>query len=353
MAHFSFLLALAVNGLVISDGHDQPKIEMPQLIEEYLMDPFLTEPTAELSDKCKSFLLQTLFEQRMESLAAANGSEDAMLLSEIEILKSEGFSDSELKRAKQQFIHQMDCFTDKIPSAALLFPEAPAVMAACRNCVEKMQLADLSLHLAAFLNEDPYALRFVYPTLLKNREFDQEAHWLGIYPEPLHSGRFFEGTQDMAWRFVDNPIDGEPLFFINSPSGHIEPFYQLPLDEKEQKLIHELIKTIAEKNVWGLLFKKKEVEKLGKRVNHVHPMRFMGHILADHKLRKWLKDIRHSVFKWDHFIDGFADRMKEEHAKNNLVHYVPGMAHLLHADPNHIMSYIENRDYAGLVKSFL
>jgi hypothetical protein len=315
---------------------------MPQLVEEYLMDPWLNEPSAELSDKCKSFLLQTLFEQHMESLAAAaNGSEEAMLQREIEVLKSEGFTDSELKRAKQQFFHQMDYFSENTPSAALIFPEAPAVMAACRNCVEKMQLADLSLHLAAFLNEEPYALRFVYPTRLKNREFKQEAQW------------FFEGTQDMAFCFVGNPIDGEPLFFINTPPGHIELFYQLPLDEKEQKLIYELIKTIAEKNVWGLLFKKKEVEKLGKRVNHVHPMRFMGHILADPKLRKWLKDIRHSVFKWDHFIDGFADRMKEEHANNNLVHYVPGMAHLLHADPNQMMAYIENRDYAGLVKSFL
>jgi hypothetical protein len=113
------------------------------------------------------------------------------------------------------------------------------------------------------------------------------------------------------------------------------------------------MKTIGEKNVWGLLFKKKEVEKLGKRVNHVHPMRFISFILADEKMKKWLRAVRHSSFKWDHFIDGFSDRMKEEHAKNNVTHYISGMAHQLNADPNLITSYIEDRDYEGLVKALL
>lgn len=170
------------------------------------------------------------------------------------------------------------------------------------------------------------------------------------YSEHTHS----EHTHsEHNWVF-DTRTDDIQFCLVNSSSSSVSLFYDLPLDEKSQKLIHELIKTIAEKNIWGLLFKKKELEKIGKKIDdRVHPMRFMGHILGDPKLRKWLKEIKNSSFKWDHFIDGFANRMKEEAARNNLLPYVAGMAHHLHVDQARILSYIHSKDYEGLVKALM
>jgi hypothetical protein len=332
MGRYSFFLALTIT-LAFSGPLASDSIEQLTLIEEYLDDPSPQPHSHELYNRCTSFLLQKLFQQRMESLSQLDiGSEEFLLLSQIEALKSTGFSEEEFKKGKQQLMMQMDSFYSKVESAGKLSLQAHEVMTVCKACVEKIQLADLASPLATFLNEDPSGLRLLYP---------EPAHWV------------YERPEDMYLRLADNPITQEPLFFINSPSGQIEPFYQLPLNEKEKKLIFELMKTIGEKNVWGLLFKKKEVEKLGKRVNHVHPMRFIGYILADPKMKKWLKNVRNSSFKWDHFIDGFSDRMKEEHAKNNIMHHVAGFSHLLSVDPNEITSYIENRDYEGLVKSLL
>jgi hypothetical protein len=290
-----------------------------------------------------SFILQKLFQERMESYADALPSinEDALLLSQIESIKTNGFSEDEFKKAKQQLIDQMESFYSKKTAGE----DSVASLLSFRNSAEKIQLADLSSHLASFLKEDPRTLRILGPVHAEARSENPEKTWQRDW--------MFDTADALSIRFADNLLNEGPIFFIDNPSVQIEPFYQLPLEEKEQKLIQELVKTIAEKNVWGLLFKKRELEKIGKKVNIVHPMRFMGYILSHERLKKCLREIRHSSFKWDHFIDGFADRMKEEGAKNNLIQYVPGMAHLLHVDHNQILDFIHNKDYEGLVKSLL
>jgi hypothetical protein len=337
MAHFPFLFALAIIGLFTSvNGRDNflDERQYADLREEY-----------EITDACKTCILQKLFQQRMEAAnAMPEKIQDAVCVfhSHVEAIKSEGFSEEEFTRIKQQLNDQIDLFFSARAmqeTAAPFFLDADAsALQAFQISLEKMQLSDLSPHLSAFLRDEPRALRIVYPESLY-----KESDWT-----------YDKETPNTSIRFADNSIKGDYSYsFLNSPSEHIEPFYQLPLDEKEQRLIHELLKNIAEKNVWALLFKKKEMEKLGKKINHVHPMRFMGYILSEPKLKKWLREIRSSSFKWDYFIGSFGNRMKEENAKNNIAPYIPGMAHLLHVDQSQILGYFHNKDYEGWVKSLL
>lgn len=280
--------------------------------------PLFADIPEGLHEKCTELVFQKIMYHRWELCSVFSNKAEDLMLSQIENLKSEGISEEELTLVRLQLLSQLNVHAK---SADRLDEE---MLAACRYTIENIQLTDLSYLLSQFLNEEQHSA----PTETMH------SHWV-----PVH--------------FADNVSSEAPLFFLASSGGHIESFYQLPLEDRERKLIHELIRTIAEKSIWGLLFKKREVEKLGKKVEVVHPMRFMGHILSEPKLRKWLKDIRHSSFKWDYFMNAFSDRMKEENAKNNVVPYVPGMAHLLHVEPSYIMSYIQDKDYIGLVKSFL
>ncbi len=181
-------------------------------------------------------------------------------------------------------------------------------------------------------------------TACSNLDYANRSHWA-----------FDTATEEPCIFFADNMFPKENLTRLIDTSNHpsVELFYQLPLSEREQRQIAELMKTIGEKNIWGLLFRKREVEKMGKKVNHVHPMRFISHILGDPKLRKHLKEVKNSSFKWDHFIDGFAKRMKEETHKQNITAYIPGMAHYLQVDPEEIAAFIQKKDYEGLVKALL
>jgi hypothetical protein len=130
-------------------------------------------------------------------------------------------------------------------------------------------------------------------------------------------------------------------------------FYQLPLNSNEERIIRYIISTMAEKNVFQLAFEKFSMEKKGKKINQVHPLRFIGFILSDPDLNNDLRTIKKSSFKWDAFISGFARKMREETSKNNVAPYIPEFAALVNADPKEIEYYLHKKDYEGLVKYLL
>ncbi|MBS0604852.1 MAG: insulinase family protein [Verrucomicrobia bacterium] len=174
-----------------------------------------------------------------------------------------------------------------------------------------------------------------------------------LQPEPFASN-------DMASDFIQLANSEEsPLLLIgdnkaaDGQGNPVEPFYQLPLTEKEKRFIKIIISTMADKNIIQLALEKRTLEKKGKKVNHVHPLRFVGYILSNSSLKSDLKAIKKSSFKWDAFIDGFSKRMREELSNGNVYKHVPGFAQQVGGDPEDIKHYIGKKDFEGLVKSLL
>ncbi len=132
-----------------------------------------------------------------------------------------------------------------------------------------------------------------------------------------------------------------------------EPFYEMPLLDWEMKTIHKIISSMAEKNVFQLALEKKTIEKKGKKIRHVHPLRFIGYIFGDAHLKRCMHEIKKSFFKWHSFIEGFSDKMKEEHRDDNLERYVPGFAESLGVSSTKVMQYIDDKDWEELVKFLL
>jgi hypothetical protein len=144
-----------------------------------------------------------------------------------------------------------------------------------------------------------------------------------------------------------------PLAFVtNSAYGaqtSLEAYEALPMTAEESKIIAKLISTMAEKNVVQLMFEKKDLERKGKRVNCVHPLKFIGTICADPYLKHCIQVVRKSHFKWDNFVDGMKRRLKEEAASNNVLPYIQGLASKLKLDANAMLSYVTREDWEGLV----
>ena len=82
-------------------------------------------------------------------------------------------------------------------------------------------------------------------------------------------------------------------------------FYALALSPDDQDNIRYIVRAMGKDNLVQLAWNKGTLEKKGKKIEHVHPMRFIGYILSQHDLRESLRKIRKSSFKWDHFIGGF------------------------------------------------
>jgi hypothetical protein len=136
-------------------------------------------------------------------------------------------------------------------------------------------------------------------------------------------------------------------------SNPTEPFYQLPLTDKEKRFIKIIVMTMAEKNIFQLALERRTLEKKGRKVHHVHPLRFVGFILSDPDLKEGLRTIKKSVFKWDAFVDGFGKRMKEEYGNGNLYQHVPGFAQLVGGNTESICQFLDKKDWEGLLKSML
>ncbi len=159
--------------------------------------------------------------------------------------------------------------------------------------------------------------------------------------------------------FMSNDEDPEDPFL--EPSEHasvcldnITEFEQIPLQDWERQIISFIITEMAEKNVFQLLLQKNEMESKGRKINHVHPLRFIGHVCSDQKLRRALKVVKKNPFKWSNFIEGLGRRLKEEAGKNNLTRFLPSFCRYLQSqlpvDEEQVVSYIRQVDGEGLMR---
>ena len=129
-------------------------------------------------------------------------------------------------------------------------------------------------------------------------------------------------------------------------------YYDLRLTDDDKVIIRKIVTTLAEKNLLQLLLDKEKMEDLGQKIRPVHPMRFIGFVLGDANLRRCLKIVSKNMFKWDGFLDGYQERMREESRNDNLNRYVPGLADYLEVDRGIIQSYIHQGNYEKMIKYF-
>lgn len=127
----------------------------------------------------------------------------------------------------------------------------------------------------------------------------------------------------------------------------------LPITSEEVQKISEILITMAENNVFQLLFQKKHLERLGHEIHHVHPIRFMGTVFSNNQLVICMRRIRRSSFKWDGFMDGFVERIEQEAKVGNLNPYIPGLAKTLGFQTQDIQSYVDRKDFEGLIIFFV
>ena len=148
--------------------------------------------------------------------------------------------------------------------------------------------------------------------------------------------------------------ESPPLTFVSRPSRS-HHFYSLPISQTDQNMIYELIKAMGSSNYWDLIKRKKEMEKLGENVQHVHPLRFIGFIYS-HPQLKWSMDkIMDDVLKRRVFLngygkkEGFVERMTKEMQERNLIRHIPGFAQSIGIDEREIAVFFHTRDWEGFL----
>lgn len=151
--------------------------------------------------------------------------------------------------------------------------------------------------------------------------------------------------EDLA-ELVDHPVST----VVDSPDQANEFLYNALLITQEEKYkIGQILIIMAENSVFKLLFERKKLERLGHDIGHIHPFRFLGTVFSDPRLVHCMRRIRRSGFKWDGFIDGFSQKLKEEVREKNVNQYVASFAEFLDVKAEDIQVFVNHLDFEGLV----
>lgn len=94
------------------------------------------------------------------------------------------------------------------------------------------------------------------------------------------------------------------------------------IDALDRNNIKKLITRLGNWGVGRLLWHIKEMNRLGNRIRHVHPLCFLSYIYSEPELIQCMKLIEQSYFKKKEFITGLSEKMNIEAQNDNLLPYV-------------------------------
>ncbi|MES2344444.1 MAG: hypothetical protein V4494_00700 [Chlamydiota bacterium] len=129
----------------------------------------------------------------------------------------------------------------------------------------------------------------------------------------------------------------------------VRPYSELVVTAEQEKDIHRLITTLARTSTFGLMFKKGELENIGKRTYGIHPLRYLGCIYSDPDLKQCMPKLLDKSMVGTRFIKEISDGLNEKLAEGQLVCYVPGFAAFLHLEPVPLMDFVDKRDWSGMI----
>lgn len=174
--------------------------------------------------------------------------------------------------------------------------------------------------------------------------------------EDALSGREPLAPLDQLLEYALVSLATSPEMALVSDQPNDQLYYQLPMSEDQQNATAKLIKKMADVGYWELLRIRKEMDKIGDRVQPVHPLRFIGFIYGNPGLKKRMPKILDDILKRRGFLnghgkkEGFAQRMIKEDQNHNLMQYLPGFAHSLGIPQQSIESYFYRHDWEGLLR---
>lgn len=122
------------------------------------------------------------------------------------------------------------------------------------------------------------------------------------------------------------------------------------IDPVDQNNITKLITRLGHWGVGRLLWHIKEMNRLGDRIRHVHPLCFLSYIYSQPQLVTCMKSINSNYFKKKEFISGLSEKMELEADRDNLLPYAKNFSEKVGCEHwEEISTFLDRRDWAGLL----
>jgi hypothetical protein len=133
------------------------------------------------------------------------------------------------------------------------------------------------------------------------------------------------------------------------PKGDV-PYQELTCSDQDKKRIAEIITTMADKGKLYLYMNQEHLKKLGKQIDHVHPLKFLATIFADGQLAPCMSPIFEDFFKRVEFLRGLEPSLTREHLKGKLEQYIDDFARELSISSQELRPFFKRGNWEELVR---
>ncbi len=151
---------------------------------------------------------------------------------------------------------------------------------------------------------------------------------------------------------------------VDSQKKHINPittspgsisklsYHTLPNKSDLEKITH-IITTLGSGSLFTLYGSKDELDKLGKALKHLHPLRFIATAVTHPKLKSELIKIKARTMVWEPFFTKNVIKLKRERNKGNLDCYIEDFAKDLKIDNVKLKKLADNNSWQELFDTIL
>ncbi len=137
---------------------------------------------------------------------------------------------------------------------------------------------------------------------------------------------------------------------INIEPPKIAAFeFVLNVDQKKGAIIEEIITTMGTSSTLGLGFKKNHLRSLGKQLDGLATLQFLGYIFSQPNLKKHMVSIHSSSLKWDGFMNGIKPGLAREASSKEFFEKLPGFAKIVNADVSTLSMHAEKQNWEAFV----
>lgn len=152
---------------------------------------------------------------------------------------------------------------------------------------------------------------------------------------------------------TENEPISSPLPLPQPESEETDHFSLVPITEEEKSKIYTVIHTVGDSNYLQLAFHSEMLERTGKEIADVHPLRFLETIIQNPTLLQDLDGMKDGLLgiKWRRFISGLAAGFRHHIATIPTCRI--GFARALNVDLTDLDPYFSKRDWNGLARTLL
>jgi hypothetical protein len=126
--------------------------------------------------------------------------------------------------------------------------------------------------------------------------------------------------------------------------------YKVHVSKEEKKNIRFIVTTLASGSLFTIGKKSSDLKEAGKRIDHLHPFRFLMTIFTDEELKAGIAAIRdYGGWVGSEFFDGIKGSLEEEAKQENLHQFTGDFAQKVKIDENLISPLLKQGKWLEFV----